>query len=349
MEKLQSGMVLERPIYARGGRILLDKGTMLKESYIKRMVDFGVTHAYIFDERLSDLVITDIVNEETRLRAAELVHKAMDDIRLGVGLDSAKTKETVKGIIKQILTHREALAYLSEIRIAGEQLFHHSVTVAVYAILTGVNIQYREESLLDLGTGALLHDIGKSRLPDRILHAKRPLAEAEIEERERHTLYGYEILRGNGFNLMVAHVAYQHHECFNGSGYPRRLKGDEIHEYAGVTAIANIYDKLVNGLDEKRLPPYQAVEYITAHAGVSFEQELARMFCTNIAVYPLGSLVKLNTGEKGFVIHIPKNYPTRPVIRMIEDSLGRSYRINFPEIDLLKELTIFIEEIIDWE
>lgn len=347
LEKLQPGMILERPVYARGGRVLLDKGIKLKGSYIRRMAEFGVTHAYVFDERLSGIVITDVVNEETRLRAAELVREAMDDIRLGAELDSAKIKETVQEIIKQILTNRKALAHLSEIRIAGEQLFHHSVTVAIYAILTGINIQYTEQNLLDLGTGALLHDIGKSRLPDRILQASEPLAEPELEERKKHTVYGFEILRNSDLSLLVAHVAYQHHERFNGSGYPRQLKCDQIHEFAGITAIANTYDNLVSSLDEKRFPPYQAIEYITAQAGVSFEPELARIFSTNIAVYPLGSLVRLNTGERGFVIQIPKNYPTRPVIRVIEDSLGRRYRRNFPEFDLLKELTVFIEDIIE--
>lgn len=345
---LHPGMILEKPVYSRGGRILLDKGVELKESYIKRLADFGVTHVYIYDERIAEVIIDDFVNEETRIEAAKIVKDAVDSIRFGEELDAKAIKQAVTEIIKQILANKDALFHLSEIRVAGEQLFHHSVNVAIHAIITGLTIKYSEDDLLQLGKGALLHDIGKSRLPERIINPAVPLAEPESREVKNHTVYGFEILRYNsGFSLLEAHVAYQHHECFDGSGYPRQLKGSDIHEFARITAIANTYDALICGLYEKKLLPYQTMEYITAQAGIAFDPELARYFSTNIAVYPLGSLVKLNTGDKGFVIQIPRNYPTRPVVRIIEDSSGRSYRKDCPEIDLMKELTVFVEAVIE--
>ncbi|MDR9757308.1 MAG: HD-GYP domain-containing protein [Thermacetogeniaceae bacterium] len=337
---LQPGMVLERPVYGKGGRILLDKGITLKESYIRRLADFGVSHVYVYDERLAEIIIDDVVNEETRLEAAEIVKEAVDNIRFGKELKAEVIKQAVTEIIDEILDNRDALFHLSELRIAGENLFHHSVTVTIYSILTGLTINYHKEDLLKLGTGALLHDIGKSRIPEWIGPG--------YEAMKNHTVYGFEILRRDrDFSLLEAHVAYQHHELFDGSGYPRQLKGRNIHEFARITAIANTYDALVTGLYEKKLLPYQAIEYITAQAGGAFDPELARVFSTNIVVYPLGSLVRLNTGDKGFVVKIPKNYPTRPVVRIIKDSMQRKYRKNFPEIDLMKELTVFIEDVIE--
>lgn len=350
VQNLQPGMFLEKPVYTKGGRILLDRGVKLTESYIRRLGEFGIPFVYIWDERIAEIEIDDSVNDETRLRAAEIVHESMEKIRLGKGLDTQEIKKMVEDIIKQILDNSEALLHLSEIRIAGEQLFHHSVNVAIYAILTGVNVRYGEKELLELGTGALLHDIGKSRLPARILNSPEPSFFSDCEEFRNHTSYGFEIMRReNNLSLLSAHVAYQHHECYDGTGYPRGLKGEEIHEYARIAAIANTYDILVSGLYGKRLAPYQTIEYIIAQAGRAFDPKLARIFSTNIAVYPLGSLVRLNTGQKGFVIHIPKNYPTRPIVRLIADADGKKYTGNYPEINLLQELTVFVEEVLEEE
>ncbi len=348
VEKLQIGMRLARPIYARGRRVLLDKEIELKESYIKRLAEFGITHVYIYDERIGDLEINEIVNEETRLQAAEVVRQAVANIRFGVGLNAREIKQSVMAIMDEVLLNRETLAHLSEIRIAGELLFHHSVNVAIYALLTGIAMKYNKNQLFDLGAGALLHDIGKSRMPARILNTCEPLAGPEAEEMKNHTIYGFELLRKeNDLSLLSAHVAFQHHECFDGSGYPRGLKGEEIHEYARIAAVANTYDLLVSGLQGRRLFPYQTIEFIIAQAGHAFDPEVAKLFSTNIAVYPLGSTVRLNTGEKGVVIRIPKNYPTRPVIKVLCDSTGNLHQEEFPEVDLLKELTVFIDEVLD--
>lgn len=348
IDNLKTGMKLAKPIYARSGRILLDKGIELKEGYIKRLIDFDITHVYIHDERMGNIEVSEIVNDETRLEAARIVHQVMDNIRLGMVLDVGKVKDTVREIMSQVLDNKGTLAQLTEIRVTGEMHFHHAVNVAIYALLTGIAIKYNSIELLNLGTGAILHDIGKSRVPTRILNQQGPLAEPEIEEMKKHTQYGFDILRKQGdLPLLSAHVAFQHHEHFDGSGYPRQMKGADIHEFARITAIANTYDLLVGGLQGTRLLPYQTVEYIVAHAGRTFDPDFARVFSTNIAVYPLGSLVRLNNGEKGFVIRIPKNYPTRPVIRVIINANGKEYGANHPELDLMKELTFFIEEVLE--
>lgn len=348
VEKLEAGMQLARPIYTKGGRVLLDRGITLKESYIRRLAEFGVTHVYVIDERVGNLDIEEIVSEETRFRAAEIVRQAVANIRFGAGLNVREVKEVVTEIMEQVLFSRETLGNLSEIRIIGEFLFHHSVNVAVYAIITGIARGYGRRELYDMGTGALLHDVGKSRMPASLLNTCEPLTGPQAEEMKNHAVYGFDLLRREyELSLHTAHVAFQHHECFDGSGYPRRLKGTEIHEYARITAIANTYDLLVSGLQGERLLPYQTVEYIVVQAGRAFDPEIVKLFSTNIAVYPLGSLVRLNTGEKGVIIQIPKNYPTRPKVKILYDAEGKARRENFPEVDLLKELTVFIEEILD--
>ncbi len=348
LEEVKPGMKLARPIYAKGGRILLDRGVTLKESYIKRLAEFEVTHVYVVDEVVGDLVVEETVREETRLRAAEVVRRAVAGIRFGTGINVREVKEIVTEIMDQVLANRHTLAFLTEIRVVGEAVFHHSVNVAVYALVTGLARGYGTREMHDLGTGALLHDIGKSRMPARLLAASGPLADALAEEMKKHTIYGFELLRKESeLSLLVAHVAFQHHECFDGSGYPRGLKGTEIHEYARITSIANTYDLLTSGLEGERLRPYQAVEFLVAQAGRRFDPDLVRLFTTNIAVYPVGSRVRLNTGEEGIVVAVPRNYPTRPTVRLLRDAEGQSLREPFPEVDLLKELTVFVEEVLD--
>jgi len=348
VHKLTPGMKLARPVFVKGGRVLLNAGCTLKESYINRLSELGITHVYVEDERVADVQVEEIVNEETRLRAAEIVRKAVANTRFGTRLNVEEVKNIVSELMDQILSHKETVAYLSEIRIIGEPLFHHSVNVAVYSIFTGLLRGYDEGKLRELGTGALLHDIGKSKLPASLLETQGPISGAQLEEVKNHTVYGFELLRKEtDFGLLVAHIAFQHHENFDGSGYPRGLKGEEIHEYARITAVANIYDRLVSGLEGEKVPPHQAVEYLVAQSGLLLDPLIVRLFSTNIAVYPVGSMVRLTTGETGVVVHIPKNYPTRPKVRILYDREGNPYHNNFPEIDLLQELTVFVEEVLE--
>jgi HD-GYP domain-containing protein (c-di-GMP phosphodiesterase class II) len=169
-----------------------------------------------------------------------------------------------------------------------------------------------------------------------------------LSEGPEHTLHGFEILRGNKtLHVTAAHVAYQHHERYDGKGYPRQLTGEDIHLFGAIVGTANYYDNLVSNQDQnKRMFPYQALEIIMAESGRALHPEVVKAFCKNIAPYPVGTAVRLNNGDVGVVISVNKHLPTRPVIKLVANNVGILLK-SFPEIDLIREKTLFINEIIN--
>ena len=250
--------------------------------------------------------------------------------KLQSDLDLTQVSNMVNKILDDLRSSPNLLVQLIDTRNANMYLYNHSVGVCVLSILTGMSLGLDEMKLKTLGMGAILHDIGKS-----------------LSLGPEHTINGFEILRNNKLlNIMVAHVAYQHHEKYDGTGFPRKLSGEDIHLFAAITGVANTYDNLVASTEaEKRMYPYQALEYIVAESGRSFHPEIVKAFSRNVAPYPIGTAVRLNNGAMGVVVSVPRNYPTRPVIKLVTNHVG-VLLTNFPELDLMQERTLFVNEIL---
>lgn len=163
----------------------------------------------------------------------------------------------------------------------------------------------------------------------------------------QHPQLGYEIMQKNKiFSVLSAHVCLQHHERVDGQGYPRNLTSDEIHPYAKIVAIANTYDHLTtDSFGKPRVPPHQAVEYLMVNAGYAFDTNLVNTFLQCVALYPEGTVVKLNTGDIAIIVKSYYGFPTRPRIKIISDKEGR--KLPFPEtIELYKTPTYFVAEVL---
>ena len=181
-----------------------------------------------------------------------------------------------------------------------------SVNVAVLSLITAITMGFNKVKLRILGAGALLHDVGKTAVPENILMMATPLTVDEEELLEEHTTI-------ESLSLQVAHVALQHHEHYDGTGYPRKLRGDEINEFARIITVADIYDRLTSGMvGRSRFLSLQAVELVIANSGKCFAPEVVKHFIHTIALFPVGTMVVLNTQEKAVVVETFREYPTRP-------------------------------------
>jgi HD-GYP domain-containing protein (c-di-GMP phosphodiesterase class II) len=169
--------------------------------------------------------------------------------------------------------------------------------------------------------GVIMHDIGKVLVPKEILNQPGRLSVEDFAEIKKHTTYGFELIRKNrDFSIHSAHVAFQHHEQWSGHGYPRGLKGDQIHELGRIAAVADVYDALVSKRPYRSaMEPYQAYEYICSQSGYHFDPEVVKIFMRHVAVYPTGTGVRLNNGLRGNVIRQNRGCPDRPVVRVIYD------------------------------
>ena len=205
---------------------------------------------------------------------------------------------------------------------------------------------WANSKLMELGMGVMLHDVGKIKIPENILNKKGKLTPEEYEIIKKHSKFGFEILRRtHDLSLLSAHIAFQHQERWDGSGYPRGLKETQIHEYGRIAAIADVYDALTS----KRIyrtakQPYEAYEYMVAKSGSEFEPSLInKVFKRCIAPYPTGTGVRLSNGQRGNIVRQNPEFPTRPFVRITHQ---RESRLSMPiEYNLLEHPSLMIEAI----
>jgi len=354
--RLRSGMVVARPIVGSSGQMLLSTGTVLNETYIHRLKEKGIPSIYI-QEQAPELTVQvdDVISDKSRLRANVAVRDLMKDVKTElavarrgfVTLNDVQVRKSVNSLVDELLANRDIAVNLADIRSLDNYTFGHSVQVGVLAILTGITMGYDHLRLRDLGIGAILHDIGITRVPEAITTKTGALTPEEMAEMQKHCKYGFDILRYQpNISILSAHVAYQHHERHNGEGYPRGLKGDEIQEYARIVAIAEQYDSLISDRPWRAAHlPHEAVEIIAGGGDYYFDYRVVKPFLENVAVYPVGTLVELNDGTRGVVTQVQKGLTLRPSIRLLRYEDGTAIKPPI-EVRLLDHPTLLVSRVL---
>lgn len=333
---VSEGAVLAQPVIDSMGRTLLQSGIKLTEAYVQRLRRLGVDEVFIEDSQLDDVEPHITLRPRTREQAYETVKSIRHCIESNRLLQVENLRSVIQRMISDLVGGNEVLGYLSDVKGYDEYTFHHSVNSTILALVLGVHCRLKEGSLIELGLGTLMHDIGKVKIPMEILNKAGPLTPEEFNEIKQHPAYGFEILRKNSdLGLVAAHVALQHQERWDGSGYPRGLKGDKIHEYGRIAAVADVYEALTSKRSYRNAgQPYEAYEYILAHAGVYFEPKIIDVFAKHIAIYPNGYGVALSNGQRGNVVKQNIGYPSRPCVRMLfqgDEPLNPPIDYNLPE------------------
>ena len=195
VDKVKEGMVLARTLYSNEGNILLNSGIILKNSYIVKFRDLGVREVYVEDEISRDIVLKDVISEETRFEARVNIKNAMDSIRYGSSLDVRQVRNSVYKMIDELMDVQDTMVNMQDLKSNDQYVFSHSVNVCVLSLITGISMKYDEEKLRELGMGAMLHDIGKTRVPPEILNKPGSLTTEEFNIIKKHTSYGYEMLK----------------------------------------------------------------------------------------------------------------------------------------------------------
>ncbi len=348
VDKVKEGMVLARTLYSNDGNILLNAGIILKNSYIAKFRDLGIWEVYIDDEISRDIVLKDVISEETRFEARINIKNAMDSLRYGYSLEVKPIRNSVCKMIDELMDEKDAMVNMQDLKSNDMYTFSHSVNVCVLSLITGISMKYDEEKLRELGMGAMLHDIGKTRIPHEILNKPESLTKEEFELVKKHTSYGYELLkRSDVLSTYASYIALTHHERYDGEGYPLGLRGEEIHEFARIVSVADVFDAITSDrVYKKRINVNEAVEYLIGMGDHQFDYNIVRSFIEHITIYPPGTCVLLNSGEKAIVVDVNKKYPTRPIVRILADGEGQIPTVPV-EIDLTKNNALLISEIID--
>ncbi|BCJ87026.1 HD-GYP domain-containing protein [Effusibacillus dendaii] len=346
IDSVEPGHILARSIYTSDGMALLNVGVQLTVGMLSTLRRLGVTHLYIQDERFADVEMEDVVSEQTRREALASFSMAVQCVQAGKSLSSKAITDATSSMIDEIMRNQKVLINLNDIRTKDNEQFLHALQVCTLSTVIGVNLGLPRAQLQELAIGSLLHDIGKCEVPEKEKKQEDAELSGDTNDDKQHTWRGYKRLRKiKEFSITIPHVALQHHEHVDGTGYPRQLSGEDIHRYGKIVAVANFFDNLVagQGIDGKRMMPHEATEYLMGFAGKRFDLETVIGFLRCIAIYPNGTSVKLSTGQVGVVVGQHTGLPARPIVRVFtKDSDDHEVK----ELDLAKETTLFITHVL---
>ncbi|GKU80207.1 HD-GYP domain-containing protein [Paenibacillus sp. L3-i20] len=351
ISQCEPGMRLAKKIFSEDGIVLLGDHMELTSRLITRLEQCGVQYVYVEDHRTDDITPPSIISEETFRVAIKEIRTSFREMmdrpnkKKGVTFPyiAQPFKQMMNLIIDDLSNHKDAMIMLMNMGTVDHYLFQHSLNVCVYTTLLGMSSGYSREEVTTLGMGALLHDIGKTQISTDVLKKPGTLSNSEFELMKRHAQMGYQLLKDEpNLPLIVAHCAFQHHERLDGSGYPRGIKGNEIHDYAKWIGLVDSYDAMTtNRVYRSPILPHDAMERLYAGTGTLYEQSMLQQFRDKVAIYPIGISVKLHTGERGIVVDLNSSYPHRPIVRVLNNEAGEQLKAPY-EIDLSKQLTMMI-------
>jgi putative nucleotidyltransferase with HDIG domain len=254
--------------------------------------------------------------------ATEEVGTLFEDVRMGKSLDVGGARTTVTGMVDSILRHPDALVLLASIGNKDKGLVTHALSVCTLSLAFARYLGLESQALIDLGLGALLHDIGKVKLPDQVLDNVVNASEEERALLEGHTMIGAMMLKNlEGLPDNVVAIVQDHHERSDGSGYPRRLVCSDIGIHTKIVSIVDTYDSItrgVNGYQSVRVD--EALKSIYAWRRDLFDELLVEKFIQCVGIYPLGSVVELRTGQIGIVITTSPDARLFPRIMIVLDA-----------------------------
>lgn len=276
--------------------------------------------------------------DESHKEMIEETKQAFENLKTDNELDLDKIKKHVESAIPDMIRNNDVLMRLSQLQESDDYTYQHSLRVSILATMIGKWMGYTKSMLAELATAGLMFDIGKMKVPEFIM--KKPqLSEDEFEVVKKHAQLGYGVLmKTEGITNNMKYSALQHHERLDGSGYPLRIKAGQIHEFAKIIMVCDIFDAMISDRPyRKKVSPFQAAEYISWQSGQTLDSQVCYILINNLAEFYLGKRVKLNNSQWGRIVYVDVNFPTRPVVALDNGIIA----------DLVKEKELQIDELIN--
>ena len=257
--------------------------------------------------------------KEVRAETTDTLKTALSDVAEGKEMDVERVQEAGGIISDSILRNVDAMVSLTRIKKHDPYTAMHCMNVCTLVTAMAMHNGTDPAMLPMITTAALLHDVGKTRVPLEILNKPGRFESHELQEMRKHATYSGDIMREDGsFSEEQIAIAEQHHEMLDGSGYPQGLSGDAIHYFARLTAVADVYDALTaKRVYKPAMPMYQALLRIHKNKGAEFDEDGVDLFVKTLGLYPVGTLVEINTGEQAVVFEPNPTDSRRPVVALL--------------------------------
>lgn len=259
--------------------------------------------------------------------ARNVINNLLRDVKLGNPISVGPISKLAEEINDSLMNNHNALLCLAAIREKDQYLLEHSVNVGILMGIFSRFLGYEMETVHELVTGAILHDIGKIRVPNQILNKPGKLTETEWIEMKRHVVYGQEVLlQSDGIGEVALSICGMHHERMDGTGYPMGLKDYDINNYGRLAAIVDIYDALTaTRVYNKGRPPEEVLKFMLELAGNHLDKDLLLLFIRCMSVYPVGTVVELSNGKLGIVVSTHHDKPDSPMVKIFFNMRHKHY------------------------
>lgn len=348
IHELQSGMRLAEDLYGKFDLLYASRGDILNDKLIDGLKRLGTQSVYI-EEADSGPAAIPIPMREPAPNPSEDPLKDYQEIILYLAqqytgfkllnkLMLPKIEIPANRLLEFILQDPAVLKTLSKVHMVDGYTLNHSVQVSMISALIGQWLELSVNDQFALAYAGLVHDVGKSKIPVQILNKPSKLTHEEYEAVKKHAEYGYDQIKGlPQINEEIRTAVLQHHEKIDGSGYPLKLSGDDIHFYAQIICVADIYAAMTTDrvYNRKFTPLKAAEEVFNASCANLVNPEIANLFLRNIYRMLVGSQVRLSNGLEGEIVYFNRFSPGKPLVKVNEDF-----------IDLYRENHLFIEEIL---
>ncbi|MCW8933467.1 MAG: HD-GYP domain-containing protein [Gammaproteobacteria bacterium] len=266
---------------------------------------------------------------------SNVVENIMVDIFNNKKLDLPSLKKAIMPMVNSVIRNPDAFSWLTRMKHKDNYTYNHSVSTAVWAVAFGRHLGMPKKDLQSLAIGALLFDVGKMRLPDKLINNPNRFNQYEFKLVKTHVEHSVEIVSNiNGISDDVIEMVKTHHERHNGSGYPNGLKENDIPIFGKIAGIVDCYDAIISERPfASAMSPHDAVKKFYEWRDIDFQAELIEQFIQVVGIYPVGTIVELNDGKVGVIIAQHRVWRLRPKIMLLLDENKDSYN-NFDIIDL---------------
>jgi len=319
------GDILAQDIYREDERnILMPENTVINESIRLRLLSSNIDKVSVYrpikdNNSLAPSNGNKLDNfKKEYSRAMEAAREILNDLMIGKSLEREKTESIVESLFSHAEENYSLVSCLISIKDMDNYLYTHSVNVSIYALILAKWMHVSKEQVKNVVRAGLLHDFGKSKIPPAILNKKNSLTPLEYEIIRQHPIIGYNIIKDTQWlNDDIKNAVLSHHEREDGSGYPYGLRAKDIHIYAKIVAIADVYDALTSSTSYRhRSTPFDTFKEFERIGIGNFDIEIMHTFLSNLAQHYVGSKVRMNTGDIGEIVFISPQSISTPIVKV---------------------------------
>lgn len=343
VDDLKGTEILAKDVFTPEYQVLLSVGMPLKQEYIEKLRELEIKEVYIKDDEPHTKTVL-ILKEEVEEAFKSKVRNILEKHTYSHNEKLEEICQMADYIITNILEEDKVVEQIYDLKERSSDIYDHSISICSLATIVALRMELPPSKVHDIGVSCLLHDLGLRYMTiDYADRDPEEMSALEYAEYKKHPIYGYSALRGeNWISNESKNMILYHHERIDGSGYP--LKATDISEECRIIQVCDAFDEMICGIGCKSIKVHEAVEYLKRHKNTKFDGRIVDTFLEFTAVYPAGSRVRTSEGEIGAVLYQNKEFPDRPVLRIIKDKDGENVdRV----MDLVERGSVYIEEVLD--